>query len=163
MRAIGEHCGVGLQSIYNEFGDKEQLYAAVLDHYSRKQVDENLAALLATEPAIDGLRAVLRFWGQYHADPETRGCLFVMTLTDFGREETPLVDVARRHVRTLELLFQDALKRAQSEGDLPPGREPRELARALVALGNGVAVLGRANVSKAFLRDVLKVGEGLLA
>ncbi len=163
VRSVAEESGAGLQSIYNEFGDKRGLYDAALDYYCRDQVEHQFGKLLECEPAIEGLRALFRFWVDFHGDPSTHGCLLAQTFADLemiGGEQ--IKATAHMHFERQEKILRGALERAQAQGDIPPNRGTRELARTLIALMNGVATLGRAGVSRALLRDVARSARQLI-
>ena len=158
VRAIAGACGAGLQSVYNEFGDKEGLFVAALDRYAERQIEERFAPLLLRSPrAIDGLRGLFEFWVEFHSAPDTRGCLLVLTQMEFANDQNAAIaEAARRHAAALEKAILGAVERAQQEGDVPEEREARVIARGLVTMANGIAVLGRAQAPRSFLEDAVK-------
>jgi TetR/AcrR family transcriptional repressor of nem operon len=54
----------------------------------------------------------------------------------------------------LEAAIVKALRRARHSGELPPGRSPRALARALTNALIGLAVTGKLGQSKAAMDDI---------
>ena len=168
VRTIGDECSVGLQSIYNEFGSKDELFSLALDRYCEQRVGRQVAELLETNPAIDGLRALFDFWVEFHSDKSTHGCFLAQTLADFGEgegqsnAEESIAAAARRYHQRNEKLFRLALDRAREQGDVPESLDTKSTARALVALATGIAVLGRSQVSRSFLVDVTQEARRLI-
>jgi len=67
--------GLGKGSLYGAFGGKRQLFLTVLDTYAAARVGEVRAALAGAAPAVQRLRAALRFTPSDAGPvPFDRGC-----------------------------------------------------------------------------------------
>ena len=86
--------GIGRQSLYDTFGDKEALFAAALDQYIAFS-NGDIAALLGDEKdnGIDAIRAFLNARAVVLSEGVRRGCLIMNTCVELSAHE---VDVAAR-------------------------------------------------------------------
>ncbi|MEU3727385.1 TetR family transcriptional regulator [Streptomyces sp. NPDC031705] len=160
-----EHLGIGRASIYATFGSKHELYLKALDRYAEAHHPLLLAELSAPGPALPAVRAVVRRFAAEAASPGVRrsGCF----VTNTAAELAPHDPAAARRVEVswdrLETLLHSALVRAQGQGELDAGRDPRALARMLLVLLQGVRVVGKASDDPARVRDAAEQALALLA
>ncbi|MEM9064589.1 MAG: TetR/AcrR family transcriptional regulator [Planctomycetota bacterium] len=153
LRDIGDQCGVGLQSIYNEFGDKSGLYVSALNRYCDAVLDSWRQYLESEPRALAGLDALIDFWADFFSTGGGRGCLLTMSLVDFGRQADQIGSAARLELARLEDLLRERVKLAQEEGDLGPGRDPDQLASAMLTSVNGLCALSRASCDPHTIRE----------
>ncbi|WP_432562404.1 TetR/AcrR family transcriptional regulator [Kineococcus sp. SYSU DK003] len=147
--------GLGRGSLYNTFGDKEQLFHRALEDYCAA-ADEGLRADL-TGPGSG--RAKVEGWlrasaESVAADEERRGCMLAKSTAELASRD-PVV-VARAHA-TLDLfqdLLTDCLEQARREGELLADADPRGLAGMVLAVGRGMEALGKAGASAEELRRI---------
>lgn len=143
MQDVVAAAGIGRQSLYATFGDKEELFARALDAYLARQIDPLLDALRAGGPVLPVVRAALRALAASAAEHPGRGCLLARSAA-----ETPLEDeVTLRRVRTalarLERGYAVALARAAERGELRAGVDPAAAAALLLTTTEGMLVVGR--------------------
>lgn len=62
----------------------------------------------------------------------------------------------------VETPLYSALVRAQAQGELPEGRDPRALARMLLVLLQGLRIVGKASNDSARVRDAAEQALALL-
>ncbi|MEU9181582.1 TetR/AcrR family transcriptional regulator [Streptomyces sp. NPDC048550] len=159
-----EHLGIGRASIYATFGSKHELYLKALDRYAQSVDPRLFADLSGPGPALPAVRTVVRRFASEAASPEERlnGCFITNTAAELGAHDS----VAARRVESswdrLETLLHAALVRAQAQGELPPERDPRALARMLLVLLQGVRVVGKALADPTRVRDAAEQALSLL-
>lgn len=159
-----EHLGIGRASIYATFGGKNELYLKALDRYAEMRDPLLLAELSQPGPALPAVRAVVRRFAAEAASPEGRlnGCF----VTNTAAELAPHDPAAARRVEIswerLEAPLHSALVRAQAQGELAGGRDPRALARMLLVLLQGIRVVGKASDDPARVRDAAEQALTLL-
>jgi AcrR family transcriptional regulator len=157
MSDLTASLGVTKPSLYAAFGAKEDLFLAVLDRYDKRTAHflaGSIRAATAREVAVGLLRGVAEF----HANPANPpGCLMVqgaLVGSDAG-------DAARRETRDrrdrLREAIQERLECALDKNDLPPGADPRALARYLVAVMRGMAVEAASGAGAAELHEIVDV------
>lgn len=148
--------GVGRKSLYDTFGNKRALYLASLEHYG----DSVIAALCEGlerpgASAFANLERVLGKLARHHGSGESLGCLLGVGLAQVQREDAEVVAALRRGLARLEEAFERTLRRALEAGELRPAVRPRDAAHQLVALVQGLALLGRIAASPAVLRGAV--------
>jgi len=154
LAALTAAMGIEKPSMYAAFGDKEQLFRAVLDHYQKGPANVVLAAL--EEPtARKVVERLMRVSADAGADPRTpRGCLYVQGALACGSEgdciRTELI--SRRAAG--EAALRKRLQRARKEGDLPKRSDPAGLARYIMAVLHGMSVRSSAGASRKELRGI---------
>ncbi|MCX5214196.1 TetR/AcrR family transcriptional regulator [Kitasatospora sp. NBC_00240] len=145
MSDLVEHLGIGRASLYATFGSKHELYLRALDRYAELTDPKLLDELSQPGPVLPAVRALVRrFAAEAGSEQRAAGCF----VTNTAAELAPHDRAAARRVEAswdhLETLLHSALVRAAAGGELPPGREPRALARMLVVLLQGIRVVGKA-------------------
>ena len=144
LAEIEAELGIGRKSLYDTFGNKRALYLAALEHYGTSVIASICAGLeRADTPAFDNLERVLTKLARHHGSGESLGCLLGVALGQIERDDAELAALLRRWVERLEQAFEVALERAEVEGALRQQVRPRDAARQLVALVQGLALLGR--------------------
>jgi TetR/AcrR family transcriptional repressor of nem operon len=138
------HLGIGKASMYATFGSKHDLYLMALDQYVRttdQGIIEELSQPRAALSAVRGL--VLRYVDEIINDQQQRGCLVVNAAVERLPGDTAAARRVERSWDTLEVALTLALARAQAAGELAADRDPRAMAQFLLALLQGLRVLGK--------------------
>ena len=149
--------GLARQSLYNGFGDKHALFLAALRRY-HEQSDEAMRACLGGErPIREALRAFMMGVAGRTGTRKRRGCLMVNSTVELAFHDRETARLVGAQHRLMEKVLHDALTQAQRRGELSPEKEPRALARFLVAFLDGLNVATKANADPATLNDMVKV------
>lgn len=136
--------GVGRKSLYDTFGNKRELYLSAVEQYGASVIEAICVGLERPGvPAFDNLERVLTKLARHHGSGDSLGCLLGVGMGQVERGDEDLVVLLRRWLKRLEQAFEGALERAEAEGTLRDGLRPRDAARQLVALVQGLALLGR--------------------
>jgi len=150
VQELVDTLGVNRASLYTTFGDKAQLFAAVLDRYDER-VNALVTAALASPAA--GAEAVRR-WFQLVIEAATqpvgpRGCLLLNTVSACTTAPEPLRDRVVAAVRASTDRLQEALAR---DPELAARENVRALAHFFAAEGHGLVLLARVGVRRAELK-----------
>ncbi|MEU0197157.1 MULTISPECIES: TetR family transcriptional regulator [unclassified Streptomyces] len=164
MSDLVEHLGIGRASIYATFGNKHELYLKALDRYRQTCDPQLLRELSRPGPALPAVRAVVRRFAAESAADERRltGCFVVNTATELAPHDTAACRRVEHSWDQLETLLHSALLRAQAQGELDDGRDPRALARMLLVLMQGLRVVGKASADPVRVRDAAEQALALL-
>lgn len=160
MQDLEKATGLGRGSIYNAFGDKHSLFLATLERYIRAQHAE-LGDVLRNAPnAMEGIRLAIRTGAVHVCTEEGRsGCFVARTVMERGDEDPEAAAVVQRAIAEIAGLFEDALERAQKEGDFPKERDPAITARLLVCAMKGLSLMAKTSEDSKLIRTI---GEELL-
>ncbi len=158
MAMLTQASGLGKQSLYNSFGDKEALYLDALDC-----VGERMAAATAgLAQAPTGRAAIESFFSFLvlactDPDPAVHVCIVSAGLL----EGAPNLAAAEKLVakwRATETVLRSQLQRGQVDGSVRSDVSESELARLLMALVSGLRVAGRVAENAAQLRNTVRLG-----
>ncbi len=162
MAELCARMGVGRQSLYNTFGDKESLFVEALRHYRKARLRPMLETLRGSGSGLQNVRRILDIWETPDAQKAQRGCLMANSIAEFGMRDTRFSSVLGQMLGEMEDAFTHALERARAAGELPPGRDPRTLARLFTTLGQGLSTVGKLDPTGAFRRDAVASARMLL-
>ncbi len=157
-----DHMGVGRQSLYNTFGDKQALFVEALEHYRDVQIAPMIEVLSAPGSGLANVHQVLDMWQDGAGKQAKAGCLMANSIAEFGIREPKLSRRLRAMLCGVEDAFRAALERARDDGELPDAAEPRKLARLFATLAQGLATVGRLDPSGMFVRDAVESMRRLL-
>ena len=131
---------INRSSLYSTFGDKEALFRKVIEQY-RTGPMSFLSDALKLKTAQEVVEALLRMSVKFLGDPgHPPGCLSIQggVACGSGNEKVKQAMVDWRKAGLSRL--QKRLQRARAEGDLREGIDPRDLARLIVIVMNGLGV-----------------------
>jgi AcrR family transcriptional regulator len=131
---------INRSSLYSTFGDKEALFRRVMKQYSAGPLSFMFEALnLKTARAV--VEALLRMSVKFLGDPgHPPGCLSIQggLACGSGNEQVKQAMVDSRKAGLAQL--QKRLQRARAEGDLKKGVDPKDLARLIMIVMNGLGI-----------------------
>lgn len=154
--------GLGRQSLYGVFGDKRGLFLRVVEHYFDHVLKPGIDVLDAPGSAKANLERVFGAWEATAGAPEFHGCLLGNSVPEFGSNDAEISGVLLRKLELLEAAFARALRRAKRDAEVPADLDVKNVARSLLTLAQGLAVVARANRDPAFVRGVVQIAHGLL-
>ncbi|MGW1839178.1 TetR/AcrR family transcriptional regulator [Streptomyces sp. NPDC002067] len=153
--------GLGRGSLYNAFGAKQSLYEEAVRRYADATFDDLLAALERPGPVKERLRTFM--YGVIDADvvdADHRGCLVVNAAVEVSARSDVIRDVIRRQSSRMESTLCGVLLIAQRAGEISAGADPLRATRTILAVLNGLRVLGKIATDRAVLTDAV---DGVLA
>jgi len=137
--------GIGKQSLYNTFGNKRALFIEAIKHYTNESV-LNVRAILFDESSgsyLANLRALLDHWRTIHSKPGSHGCMIGTNIADFDTNDNEVSAILRDQLQRIEDSLTSALEKAHTNGELDNNASPRDIARTILCLAQGMALLGR--------------------
>ncbi len=148
--------GLARQSLYRTFGNKRKLFLQALDFYGEQKIGSVIDVLNADGRAIDNIHGVIKMWKGGTTSPGGPGCMLVNTCSQFLDADKDVTALVLKHQGRLASAFQNALKRAQDEGDVDPAINARSMGRTFVCVAGGIMGMSRMGASAAFKRDVIR-------
>lgn len=152
--------GLNKPSLYAAFGDKEALFASVIDRYRDGRQAQLVAAFARCGDVHAGAAALLTGYADLYTGGETpSGCLISSGLAE---AQSPHFSACLRDqlVAVSEHTGQsitDRIARAVAEGELPADTDAKALAGFLVAYSLGLAAAARAGATRDCLRATVDV------
>jgi TetR/AcrR family transcriptional repressor of nem operon len=154
IRELADAMGVNVYSLYAEFGSKEELYEAALNHYDETIVSGHFGKLEVADAGLDTVRDVARFFGSAALGGNPMlGCLLCNTITERAPTNTRSQEVGARYTERLTRAFTNALTNARQDGTLQADAPVGALAHFLTVSLLGVFVALRAGIDPALMHD----------
>jgi TetR/AcrR family transcriptional repressor of nem operon len=156
LAMVSEAAGLGRQSLYNAFGDKQALYLQSLERTARRLHP----ARQAMAAADNGRHAIELFFDHVigacaHADPAVNSCIVSSGLLD-AVDDKAVAASLRATWRATRALLRSAVERGRRDGTVRQDVAAAELARLLMLLVSGLRVSGRVD-SPAQLRASIRL------
>ena len=162
LSELTKKMGIGRQSLYDTFGDKQTLFLEAVRRYVETQQSLALALLRGPEPASERFERFFELWRLQAEDPQRRGCLLANCRAELGDEKAQIAELLHAGFGRLEQALERTVRDGMADGSIPPNRDPLGLARTLVAMANGVALRSRAGGASDAVDAVVKHARLLL-
>lgn len=143
-----EELGVNRKSMYAEFGSKQALFDAALDHYNNTSLSAVLAATEAPEAGTDAIRSTFAGFAAASEDwAQGRGCLLCNTAIERAVLDPASGERVDAYFDRLTTAFRSALSAGQDAGEISTEADLNDLAAYFTMALVGIATLakGRAN------------------
>lgn len=143
--------GVNRKSMYAEFGSKQGLFDAALDHYNATSLTAVLAATEANDAGTDAIRSTFAGFASASEDwAQGRGCLLCNTAVERAVLNDASGDRVDAYFDRLTTAFRAALDNGRQAGDISPAANLDDLAAFFTMALVGIATLakGRANPNR---------------
>ena len=135
--------GIGKKSLYDTFGNKRSLFLQSLEMYSKVNARALRTRLTEGDSPLKNLKDFLASAQAQHSEPGSKGCLIGTCIADFDTDDEQVAAILNQKLEQLEQIFLDTIKLAQSKDELPQALKPRDIARTLVCITQGAALVGR--------------------
>jgi TetR/AcrR family transcriptional regulator len=170
LEDIAEPVGITRAAVIYHFGDKQALYAAVLEATFKALAERIRAALAADAPHAERVERLIGAWVDYAAERPTLARLFIREVADSPRELAPEI---RDLVDPMFSLVTEGIEKGQKEGafrNIDPGLVVSILAGATVWFVTNAPLLGgeearrlpKEEVFSAFRQELIGVTRHLL-
>jgi TetR/AcrR family transcriptional repressor of nem operon len=163
LRDLTAAMGLTAPSLYNAFGDKEELFALALERYLDRNTRGRLRRLEETLPPK---QAIARFFaeivGRSVNDRQRKGCFLVNSALEIAPHHTQCRAVITKQFQGIEGFFARCILAAQAEGTIPLHLDADDVAKLLLGVLLGVRVLARTNPSRSVLEGVVRPALALL-
>ena len=142
---LAEALGVNRKSMYAEFGSKQGLFEAALEHYSEHHLSGALQALEAPDASLTGIARAFNGYATAGEGPmRGLGCLLGNTAVERGALAPEIGRHVDAYVARVQRAFQHALENAQRTRELGEEADVDALASFLTMSLIGIAALARA-------------------
>jgi TetR/AcrR family transcriptional regulator, transcriptional repressor for nem operon len=162
MALLQEATGLGKQSLYNTFGDKQAMYLKAIDCAVQRFVQ----GAAAMDAAADGRAAVAVYFDILvrncaSDDPAQQHCIVTSGLLE-GVDEAPLNWALTSRWKATHELLRVAVERGQRDGSIANPAPSAELAEVLMTLTSGLRVAARAGRTRSQMERLVALTLGVL-
>ncbi|EDL55950.1 transcriptional regulator, TetR family protein [Vibrio mediterranei AK1] len=132
MRCLQDAIDMRPGSIYAEFGSKEGLFKAAIEHYSTQGQARLDDLVKQFSSPLQGLKAfILQSVQPCSVDNPNAMCMLAKTVAELTEENEELLELARYSLRKNEAKFAEIIAEAQSLGEVNQELSPMRLAQHL--------------------------------
>ena len=149
--------GIARQSLYDTFGDKRALYLKALAYY-RDRTNGDMHRMLEASPSVkEGFAKLLFGLAAETREQHERGCLLLSANLQRDTRDAAISDLLRDNQVRVEAIFVEALRRAQTRGELSRTHKPAALAHFFVVTIQGMRTTARLRSDRQALEQVARI------
>lgn len=133
IRDLIAYVGISSSSIYNTFGDKQDIYRAALERYRRVEYEQVRQLLAVSRPLCETLADMFaELIDDLIADEGRRGSFTLNAAVELGARDPIVAAVLREHFDDICALLAERLAAAQANGEMDARYPALDLARYLL-------------------------------
>lgn len=157
LSELTETLGINKPSLYAAFGNKEELFHKALQKYAKGPVA--FVKDVINEPtAYKVAEAFLVRAADFLTDTQhPKGCMIVQGALSSGESAEVVRNVLIKYRASYESLLAERFTKAKIEGDLPPDTHPKDLAKYLATLHQGMSVQATSGATKEALLEMVNL------
>jgi TetR/AcrR family transcriptional regulator, transcriptional repressor for nem operon len=163
LRDLTSSMGLTAPSLYNAFGDKQQLFSRALDRYLERTTRDRLRRLEQSLPPKEALRC---FFGEIIAhsvnDRHRKGCFLVNSALEVAPHQADCRAVIRAQFHDIEAFFKRCILDGQAQKTVSPEIDATDTARLLLGTLLGIRVLARTTPERDVLEGIARPALALL-
>jgi TetR/AcrR family transcriptional repressor of nem operon len=147
MQDLVTHMGVHKRSMYDTFGDKQELFIKALTRYCDKAEKSLRLAIENATSARKTLRALVEksiVDGSVHS----RGCLLVNSATELAARDEQAAELVERHLAGSQRLLAELIVKGQRAGEIDDRRDAVRLSRLVFNVWLGMRVQVKAGATR---------------
>lgn len=155
--------GIGKGSFYLAFkGGKKELYEKVLEKVSQKELNTLKDNIAKSQAPVEEIKKLFRSIAKAPKATNLKGCIFGNTLAEFSNNDAQIMQIAARHLKELETVFQLTIEQAQAAGQMQSKDDSHLLARYLITTWNGLGISRRLYPDPKALSGLIEMQLGIL-
>lgn len=155
--------GVNRKSMYAEFGSKQGLFDAALDHYNSTSLTAVLAATEAEDAGLEAIRSTLAGFAAAGEDwAQGRGCLLCNTAVERGVLDGSSGERVDAYFERLAQAFGAALEAAQRSGEIDATADLADLSAFFTMSLVGIATLAKGRADPGQIHAATRVALSVL-
>jgi TetR/AcrR family transcriptional repressor of nem operon len=154
--------GVHRRSMYEEFGGKNGLFLACVNHFVDREGAEIYSCLRREPLGLENIRAFFRGRAKYASQADCKGCMIVNSAIELELLSAAVRERVKEIAVGSEEPFHANLLAARKRGELDAGADCRGLARYLFTLQQGLMVACKTAPKRRAVDAIIKHGLSVL-
>jgi TetR/AcrR family transcriptional repressor of nem operon len=163
LRDLTASMGLTAPSLYNAFGDKQELFARALERYLDRTTRDRLHRL---EESLAPKEALRRFFAEIieHSikDRQRKGCFLVNSALEVAPHHAECRAVIAEQFGEIESFFERCILAAQADETVSLDIDAGDVGRLLLGVLLGIRVLARTKPNRDVLEGVVRPALALL-
>lgn len=157
MQDLVDGLKLNRSSIYDTFGDKEQLFVAALKHYRQAYTQKMLDIIKESEDIKTTIKELLQYIQQDVAENKKTGCMMVNTAVEMTGMEPFISNIVQENMDAIEKALEEKIQSAQKNGIIAKKHSAKALSRQLTNTINGLRISEKLGVERNHYSDVMDV------
>jgi TetR/AcrR family transcriptional regulator, transcriptional repressor for nem operon len=145
--------GIGRQSLYDTFGDKQALFDEALRCYHQQQIGTLGERLKQVATPFETLTTFLDHFAYETEAERARGCMGINATTASGQRDPKVIALARDAATFFEGMLAQLVVAAQADGDIADTVDPKVAGRFLYTALQGLTIRAQAGATPDELRS----------
>ncbi|MEM8524388.1 MAG: TetR/AcrR family transcriptional regulator [Bacteroidota bacterium] len=146
---LKEQLGINRSSLYDTYGDKEQLFLKTIEHYHSTNKRFIWQFLESKENVKEGIRAMFKKTiVQSSANKKRKGCFVVNAAAELLPENSHIKALVEQNRVDFEKIFFDYLQAGVEKGQIAKDKDLKAIATLLFTLNNGLQVVTKVEVKE---------------
>ena len=152
--------GLSKSSLYESFGNKQNLFEAAFTRYFDSRAKLMKERLEQTPSPLDFIHECLLSVLDDVGCDTPRGCMLVNVTNEFSTGEPAVKRLIEQASRRFRGVFEQAFARAQTLAEMPSDRSPAELALYMHCVMSGLRTQAKSGLAR---KDLLCVIDSIMA
>lgn len=163
VQDLVSHLGINRASLYDTFGDKEQLFKKSFELYRKNNI-EGLKQFFDTHNNVrEGFaRLFENAIEEAINDEDRKGCFVVNTTTELVPNDDSIAVTLEDNKSDFENIFFEYLQKGKDVGQITTNKDLRSIAALFYTLYNGLRVVSKVRPNKKKLSETVEVALSLL-
>lgn len=157
MQDLVDGLKLNRSSIYDTFGDKEQLFVAALKHYRQAYTQKMLDIINESEDIKTTIKELLQYIQQDVAENKKTGCMMVNTAVELTGMEPFISNIVQENMTAIEEALAKKIQNARRSGTIKKEHNAKALARQLTNTINGLRISEKLGADRNYYSDVMEV------
>ncbi len=163
LSTVLNEVGLGRQSLYNAFANKETLYVAALTRYRHEVIGAVCRLLRGDGSPLGRIERVFEGLALSTTEGDCPGCFVANAIAEFGKSNAEILAQVQGTFHDLEGAFSHAIEEAQAVGEISEVVDAGDTARTLATLVEGISLLNRVQDGPELAESVKRSVYALLA
>jgi len=158
LQSLLKVMGLSKSSLYQAFGNKQQLFEQCLQHYQQMIQAAWLERLnggaSGRQFILDTLLSTVK---EAHGSASPRGCLIMNTASEFAQSNPKIAEIVNEGVENFKKIFLTAVQQGQADGTITRAKDSELLANYLVSSMSGLRTMVKAGSNINTVRSLVSI------
>ena len=157
------HLGINRASLYDTFGDKEQLFKKSFELYRKNNI-EGLKQFFDSQKNVrKGFERLFENAIEEAVnDQDRKGCFVVNTTTELVPNDDSIAVILENNKSDFENMFFEYLQKGKEAGQIKTDKELKSIAALFYTLYNGLRVVSKVQPNAKNLTDTINIALSVL-
>jgi len=163
MQELVSRLGINRASLYDTFGNKNQLFERAIEKYKSENILSLSDFLYQQLNVRQGLYLMLeRYVDIAIADKQPKGCFIVNTTTEMANTDAAINDLLDDYKAKVETIYFNYLQYGINQGQISPYKDIKVISNYLYTLQSGINVIAKVQKDKASLMQIISTSLAIL-